>query len=91
MNRKRAILSERGIYLGVVLLFALLVGSYFVYQLQQVVLTFLLTLLFAVIVSGPVNYLARRGLSRGWGTMLVIGVTVLAAPPSSSPTARWVG
>ncbi len=71
-------LSERGIYVGILLLFSLLIGSYFVYQLQQVVLTFVLTLLFAIIVSGPVNYLARRGLGRGWGTMIVIGAAVLA-------------
>lgn len=65
-------------YIAVVLLFALVIAAYFVYQVQQVVLTFAVTLLLAVVVSGPVNYLDRRGLSRGWGTMVVIGVIVLA-------------
>ena len=71
-------LPERAAYIAVVLFFALLVAGYFVYQVQQVVLAFAVTLLLAVVVSGPVNYLARRGLGRGWGTMVVIGVIILA-------------
>ena len=64
-------------YIAVVLFFALLVAGYFVYQVQQVVLAFAVALLLAVVVSGPVNFLARRGLGRGWGTMVVIGALVL--------------
>ena len=52
----------RAVYIAAVLLFALAVGAYFVYQIGQVVLTLLLTLLLAVILSGPVNLLARRSL-----------------------------
>ena len=49
---------------GVVLFFALLVALYFVYHVQIVVLVFLLTLLFSIIVSGPVDWLEQRGLGR---------------------------
>ncbi len=72
-------MPERAVYVGFLLLFALVVGSYFVYQIGQVMLTFLLVLLLAVIVSAPVNYLARRGLSRGWSLALVAGAIVLAS------------
>lgn len=61
------------------LLFVLAVGAYFVYQIGQVVLTLLLTLLLAVVVSGPVNLLARRGLSRGLALAVVVGAFGLAA------------
>lgn len=77
-EERRTRLPGRVAYIAVVLLFALLVAGYFVYQVQQVVLTFAVTLLLAVVVSGPVNYLARRGLGRGWGTMVVIGAVLLA-------------
>ena len=67
----------RTVYVGVLLLFALAIASYFVYQVGQVILVLLLTLLFAVIVSGPVDYLDRRGVTRGWATALVVGAVVL--------------
>ena len=60
-------------YTGVALFFALLVALYFVYYIRIVVLVFLLTLLFSIIVSGPVDWLERRGLGRAWGTLLVLG------------------
>ena len=51
-------------YAGIGLVFALLLTLYFVYQIRVVVLVFLLTLLFSIIVSGPVDYLSRKGLRR---------------------------
>jgi predicted PurR-regulated permease PerM len=71
--------SGRVVYVGILLLFVLAVGSYFVYQVAQVVLTLLVTLLLAIILSGPVNYLARRGLSRGWAMALVAGTMGLVS------------
>src|SRR5215210_3327058 len=67
-----------GIYRGVGLVFALLLGLYFVYQIQLIVLVFLLTLLFAIVLSGPVNYLARLGLPRVLGVLAVLGGFALA-------------
>lgn len=67
-----------GIYRGVGLVFALLLGIYFVYQIQLIVLVFLLTLLFAIVLSGPVNYLARLGLPRVLGVLAVLGGFALA-------------
>ena len=55
---------QRLMYAGIGLVFALLLTLYFVYQIRVVVLVFLLTLLFSIIVSGPVDYLSRKGLRR---------------------------
>lgn len=66
------------IYRGIGLVFALLLGLYFVYQIQEIVLLFLLTLLFAIVLSGPVNYLAHQGIPRGLGLLMVLGGLVLA-------------
>ena len=63
----------RMVYVGVGLVFALLLASYLVYQIAVVVLVLLLTLLFSVIISGPVDYLERRGVGRGVGTLVVLG------------------
>jgi hypothetical protein len=49
----------RLMYGGIGLVFALLLALYFVYQIRVVVLVFLLTLLFSIVISGPVDYLAR--------------------------------
>ena len=59
------------------LIFALLVASYLVYQIAVVVLVLLLTMLFSVIISAPVDYLEHRGMSRGLGTLVVFGGLVL--------------
>lgn len=59
------------------LLLALLIGIYFVFQIPHLVLLFLLTLLFAIVLSGPVNYLAQMGLPRGLGVVVVLGSLVL--------------
>jgi len=61
--------------IGVVL--TLLLGIYFVSQIPHIVLLFLLTLLFAIVLSGPVNYLAQKGLPRGLGVLVVLGSLVL--------------
>jgi predicted PurR-regulated permease PerM len=67
----------RLMYAGIGLVFALLLAMYFVYQIRVVALVMLLTALFSIIVSGPVDFLERRGLGRAWGTMIVLGVLAL--------------
>jgi predicted PurR-regulated permease PerM len=59
-------------YTVIGLVFALLVGGYFVYRISGVVLAFLLTILLSIILSAPVNYLARKGIPRTWGVLAVI-------------------
>ena len=44
---------------------ALILGIYVVFQIPHSVLLFLLTLLFAIVISGPVNYHAQMGLPGG--------------------------
>src|ERR671912_233728 len=70
--------QRRNIYIGIGLAFALFLAVYFVYQVRAVVLVLLLTLLFSVIISRPVDYLARKGLGRGLGTLIVLGTLTLA-------------
>jgi predicted PurR-regulated permease PerM len=70
--------QRRNIYIGIGLAFALFLAVYFVYQVRAVVLVLLLTLLFSVIISRPVDYLARKGLGRGLGTLTVFGTLTLA-------------
>ena len=67
----------RLMYAGIGLVVALVLTLYFLYQARVIVLVFLVTLLFSIIVSGPVDYLARRGLRRAWGTLVVLGSFVL--------------
>ena len=67
-----------GIYRGIGLVFALLLGVYFVYEIWTIVLVLLLALLFAIVLSGPVNYLARRGLPKALSVLGVLGCLVLA-------------
>ena len=71
---ERPVSSGRTIYAGIGLVFALLLGGYFVYSITGVVLAFLLTILFSIILSAPVNYLHRRGVGRTWGMLTVIAV-----------------
>lgn len=68
----------RLMYAGIGLVFALLLAMYFAYQVREVVLVFLLTLLLSVIISAPVDYLAHKGVGRGWGTLIVLGSLTLA-------------
>ena len=68
----RPVASGRTAYTVIGLVFALLVGWYFAYRTSGVILAFLLTILLSIILSAPVNYLARRGVPRTWGVMAVI-------------------
>ncbi|MGB3633684.1 MAG: AI-2E family transporter [Rubrobacteraceae bacterium] len=67
----------RTVYVGIGLVFAVLLLSYLVYKISLIVLVLLLTLLFSIIISGPVDYLEHRGVGRGWGTLMVLGGTAL--------------
>ncbi len=69
--------QERMVYVGIGLVFALLLAGYLVYKLAVVVLVLLLTILFSIIMSAPVDYLSRRGIGRGSGTLVVLGGFVL--------------
>ncbi len=64
---------ERTVYTGIGLVFALLLAVYLVYKIAVVVLVLLVTLLLSIIISAPVDYLERRGVGRGWGTLAVFG------------------
>jgi predicted PurR-regulated permease PerM len=64
--------SGRTAYTVIGLVFALLLGGYFAYRTSGVILAFLLTILLSIILSAPVNYLARRGWPRTWGVIAVI-------------------
>ena len=68
--------SRNTAYTVIVFVFALLIGGYFVYRISGVVLAFLLTILLSIILSAPVNYLARRGWPRSWGALTVTAVLV---------------
>jgi len=65
------------VYVGIGLVFALLLASYLVYKVAVVVLVLLLTILFSIIMSAPVDYLNRQGIGRGLGTLVVLGGFVL--------------
>ncbi|CAN5167885.1 hypothetical protein BH24ACT19_BH24ACT19_13630 [soil metagenome] len=80
MEASSGTMQRRNVYIGIGLAFALFLATYFVYQIRAIVLVLLLTLLFSVLVSGPVDYLARRGVGRGIGTVIVLTAlaTVLA-------------
>jgi predicted PurR-regulated permease PerM len=69
---EKPVASGRTAYTVIGLVFALLVGWYFAYRISGVILAFLLTILLSIILSAPVNYLARRGWPRTWGVLAVI-------------------
>ena len=69
--------QERMVYVGIGLVFAILLTGYLVYKVAVVVLVLLLTILFSIIMSAPVDYLNRRGMGRGLGTLVVLGGFVL--------------
>jgi predicted PurR-regulated permease PerM len=69
--------QERMVYVGIGLVFALLLAGYLLYKVAVVVLVLLLTILFSIIMSAPVDYLNRRGIGRGLGTLVVLGGFVL--------------
>jgi predicted PurR-regulated permease PerM len=68
--------SGRTAYTVIGLVFALLVGGYFAYRTTGAILAFLLTVLLSIILSAPVNYLARRGLPRTWGVLAVLAAII---------------
>ena len=74
MGRSQGSRSTSYTVIGVV--FALLVGGYFVYRISGVVLALLLTILLSIILAAPVNYLARRGIPRTWGVLAVFAAIV---------------
>ena len=53
------------------LVMALSLGIYF-FQIPHIMLLLILALLFAIVLSKPVNYLARMGLPRGLGVLVVL-------------------
>jgi predicted PurR-regulated permease PerM len=66
-----------GIYRAVGLILALLLGLYFFYEISTIVLVLLMALLFAVVLSGPVNFLARRVIPKVLGVLAVLGCFVV--------------
>lgn len=68
---------ERRVYVGIGLVFAILLLGYLVYEISAIVLVILLTFLFSIIISGPVDYLEGRGWGRGLGTLTVLGGIIL--------------
>ena len=77
MQRSDGASAERMVYVGIGLAVALLLAGYLIYKIAVVVLVLLLTILFSVIISAPVDYLNQRGIGRGWGTFMVFGGLVL--------------
>lgn len=67
--------ARRGkiVYAGIAVVFALALVSYLVYQISLIVLVLLLTMLFSIIISGPIDYLEQKGVGRAWGTLIVLG------------------
>lgn len=59
---------------------ALSLGIYFIYPIRVVVLVLLLTMLLAVVLGAPVDYLARRGIPRVWATLAVIAAVITLLP-----------
>jgi predicted PurR-regulated permease PerM len=76
VERSRASGSSTA-YTVIGLVFALLLGGYFLYRISGVVLAFLLTVLLSIILAAPVNYLARRGIPRTWGVLAVFAAIVV--------------
>jgi predicted PurR-regulated permease PerM len=65
------------VYVATALVVALLLAGYLIYKITVVVLVLLVTLLFSIIISAPVDYLNDRGVGRGWATLAVLGGLVL--------------
>lgn len=62
----------RRVYVALVSLLLLSLGIYFVYPIRVVVLVLISTMLLAIVLSAPVDYLSRKGLPRVWATLTVI-------------------
>jgi putative permease len=59
-NRSRAVWLAAGIFL----LF------WFAKQAIPILMAFFLSLILAIVINGPVTWMEKRGLSRGWGTLI---------------------
>ncbi|CAN5913124.1 AI-2E family transporter [soil metagenome] len=77
MPESNNLTRSRMVFVGIGLVFAILLLSFLVYKISLIVLVLLLTLLFSIIISGPVDYLEHRGIGRGWGTLIVLAGTTL--------------
>ncbi|CAN5618476.1 AI-2E family transporter [soil metagenome] len=62
----------RRVYTVAISLLALSLGVYFIYPIRVGMLVLLSTMLLAIVLGAPVDYLARKGLSRVWATLAVI-------------------
>lgn len=72
--------DSRRIYAALVFLFGLSLGVYFIYPVRVVVLVVLSTMLLAVVLGAPVDYLARKGLPRVWATLAVLAALFALLP-----------
>ena len=95
---ERSGMQGRTAYVTVGLVLAFLLGVYFVYPIRVVVQVLLLALLLSIVISAPVDYLARRGLARVWGTLivflglfLVLQLLGLAVAPLVDQTQQLLG
>ena len=68
---------KRTVYVAIALVFALVLAGYLIYKITVAVLVLLVTLLFSIIISAPVDYLNHRGVGRGWATLAVLGGLVV--------------
>ena len=68
------------VYAGLISVLALSLGIYFVYPIRVVALVLLLTMLLAIVLGAPVDYLARKGLSRVWATLAVVVALLVLLP-----------
>ncbi len=73
MPESNGTVRGRMVYAGIALVFALALVSYLAYQISLIVLVLMLTLLFSIIISAPIDYLEHRGIGRAWGTLIVLG------------------
>ncbi len=97
LSVERSGMQGRTAYVTIGLVFAFLLGVYFVYPIRVVTQVFLLALFFSIIISAPVDYLARRGIARAWGALavflilfLVLQLLELAVAPLVDQTQQLV-
>ena len=95
---ERSGMQGRTVYVTIGLVLAFLLGVYFVYPIRAVTQVFLLALFLSIIISAPVDYLARRGLARVWGTLvvflglfLILQLLGLAVAPLVDQTQQLLG
>jgi predicted PurR-regulated permease PerM len=95
---ERSGMQGRTAYVAIGLVLAFLLGIYFIYPIRLVTQVLLLALLLSIVISAPVDYLARRGLGRVWGTLvvflglfLVLQLLGLAVAPLVDQTQQLLG